>query len=254
MAQVDVIARVPQKRQFGARFAQSAADLERVQTLRALVFRGGIAPDTDAFDALCRHVLVEDTSGALVCALRLLEMGNGAAITRSYAAQHYDLAALADYPAPMIEMGRFCIDPAHSDPAILRVAWAFVAEQVQRSGAEMLFGCSSFAGTSAQDYGDTFALLHARHLGPNHLRPGIKAPQVIRFASESQEPDMVAAMRNMPPLLRSYLMMGGWVSDHAVIDRDLGTLHVFTALEIAAIPPARRRFLQGAGLAAPVSG
>jgi len=51
-------------------------------------------------------------------------------------------------------------------------------------------------------------------------------------------------MANMPPLLRTYLMMGGWVSDHAVIDADLGTLHVFTGLEIAAIPPARKRLLR----------
>ena len=48
----------------------------------------------------------------------------------------------------------------------------------------------------------------------------------------------------MPPLLRSYLTMGGWVSDHAVVDRDLNTLHVFTGLEISAIPPARARALR----------
>jgi putative hemolysin len=48
----------------------------------------------------------------------------------------------------------------------------------------------------------------------------------------------------MPPLLRSYLAMGGWVSDHAVVDRDLGTLHVFTGLEIGAIPAARARQLR----------
>ena len=48
----------------------------------------------------------------------------------------------------------------------------------------------------------------------------------------------------LPPLLRTYLAMGGWVSDHAVIDRDLDTLHVFTAVEVARIPPARARALR----------
>jgi putative hemolysin len=52
-------------------------------------------------------------------------------------------------------------------------------------------------------------------------------------------------------LLRSYLSMGGWVSDHAVVDRNLNTLHVFTGLEIRSIPPARARILRAiAGLAA----
>ncbi len=48
----------------------------------------------------------------------------------------------------------------------------------------------------------------------------------------------------MPPLLRSYLLMGGWVSDHAVVDRQMNTLHVFTGLEISAIPAARKRLLR----------
>ena len=39
-------------------------------------------------------------------------------------------------------------------------------------------------------------------------------------------------MLRMPPLLRTYLLMGGWVSDHAVVDRHMDTLHVFTGLEI----------------------
>ena len=52
------------------------------------------------------------------------------------------------------------------------------------------------------------------------------------------------AMLRMPPLLRTYLLMGGWVSDHAVVDRQMNTLHVFTGLEIGAIPPARKRLLR----------
>ena len=36
----------------------------------------------------------------------------------------------------------------------------------------------------------------------------------------------------MPPLLRSYLALGGWVSDHAVVDPGLQTMHVFTGVEI----------------------
>ena len=50
----------------------------------------------------------------------------------------------------------------------------------------------------------------------------------------------------MPPLLRSYLMMGGWVSDHAVVDKDLNTLHVFTGLELSQVPKGRARLLGGA--------
>jgi putative hemolysin len=50
-------------------------------------------------------------------------------------------------------------------------------------------------------------------------------------------------MLKMPPLLRAYLLMGGWVSDHAVIDYKLNTLHVFTGLEVRKIPHEKKRFL-----------
>jgi hypothetical protein len=85
----------------------------------------------------------------------------------------------------------------------------------------------------------------ARHLAPRRWLPRVKAPSVFRFGKLSRgKPDLKRATAEMPPLLRTYLMMGGWVSDHAVIDRDLGTLHVFTGLEISAVPAGRARILR----------
>ena len=65
-----------------------------------------------------------------------------------------------------------------------------------------------------------------------------------KFAKKFRsEVNLKTAMMKMPPLLRAYLLMGGWVSDHAVIDNKLNTLHVFTGLEVSKIPPAKKRFL-----------
>jgi putative hemolysin len=56
--------------------------------------------------------------------------------------------------------------------------------------------------------------------------------------------DRRAALAALPPLLRTYLSMGGWVSDHAVVDRALDTLHVFTCVEVDRVPPARAASLR----------
>ncbi len=109
----------------------------------------------------------------------------------------------------------------------------------------MLFGCSSFAGTDPAPHLDAFAHLASRHLAPPLLAPQRKAEAVdypALVADHTPNPDR--ALASLPPLLRTYLAMGGWVSDHAVIDRDLNTLHVFTGVEIARIPPARARLLR----------
>ena len=237
------------KGRYRARMGETDADVAAAQTLRTLSFRGkGAALDADAFDPICTHVLVEEVrSGTLVACFRLLPLTGGCEISRSYSAQFYDLAALSAYPGRMVEMGRFCIHPDWRDADILRVAWAAMTTYVDREGVEMLFGCSSFQGTEAEGYLDAFAMLKEAHLAPKRWLPRVKAPNVFRFAEmlRRKKPDARRAMLAMPPLLRTYLMMGGWVSDHAVVDRDMNTLHVFTGLEISAIPPARARLLRG---------
>lgn len=232
---------------YAARFASCDADILEAQKLRYRAFRGGEGIDADEFDPLCRHVLVEDRrTGGVVACFRLLPV-RGDGIDDSYAAQFYDLTTLARYEGRMVEMGRFCIAPGETDPTILRVAWAAMTAYVDETGTDMLFGCSSFHGCEAEAYHDAFAMLRDRHLAPKRWLPKVKAPQVFRFARRlRRKPDLKRAMRTMPPLLRGYLSMGGWVSDHAVIDRDMGTLHVFTGLEIKAIPPTRARLLRQA--------
>jgi len=244
--------RDPGNRRYIARFSSSQADIRAAQRLRHRVFvvqanapprPGGL--DRDAYDARCRHVLVQEVaSGRLVCCFRLLHLRSGAQIERSYSAQYYDLSRLYNFPSPMVEVGRLCICPDFHDPDIMRVAWASMTRFVDEQGIEMMFGCSSFAGTDARQYLDVFGILNTRHLAPKNWQPQIKSPDVIRFSQHSKCQPEALAMAKMPPLLRSYLSMGGWVSDHAVLDYELNTLHVFVGLEVKAIPPIRARLLR----------
>ncbi|MEE4347657.1 MAG: GNAT family N-acyltransferase [Paracoccaceae bacterium] len=239
------------KGRYRVRMAATEDDLRAAQRLRQLAFHpdhpdSDQALDHDSFDALCTHVLVEDLrDDQLVGCFRVLEISDGQQIGTSYSAQFYDLAPLSRFSGPMIEIGRFCIHPDRHDPDILRLAWAALTRHVDAQGIEMMFGCSSFRGTDQARYLDTFAMLKASHLAPPEWRPGIKAPRVFRFGARLRRtPDRRRGLQSMPPLLRSYLMMGGWVSDHAVIDTQMNTLHVFTGLEIRAIPDARKKLLR----------
>lgn len=239
---------------YSARFARNAEDVAAAQALRFRTFRGSTddgadGRDADEFDRLCQHVLVEDTrTGKLVCCYRFMPLEDGSEIARSYSAQFYNLDRLKDYSGRVVEMGRFCVDPGARDAAILRVAWSAMTGYVDENGVALLFGCSSFSGTEAASYEDTFALLKERHLGPKRWLPRPKAPRIFSFAKRLRlkKPDLKLAMRRMPPLLRSYLAMGAWVSDHAVVDHDLNTLHVFTGVEIDRIPKTRKRLLRAA--------
>jgi len=220
--------------------AQGAADMAAVFDLRALCF--GVAGGArDQFDETSTQMLVRRrVDGAVVATFRMVLFG-GVDLLGSYAAQFYDLTLLARIDTPKLELGRFCVHPEHDDPDILRIAWASLTGFVDVNDVQTLFGCSSFKGIAHDPYRNAFALLKARHLGPADRIPAIKAAEVFRYAHEiTDKPDLTQANATLPPLLRTYLMMGGWVSDHAVIDRAMNTLHVFTALEIGAIPEARK--------------
>lgn len=233
------------KIRYVARHADQPEDVQAAQALRARCFGLDRPLDVDGFDPKCTHVIIIDRhSDTVVGTFRMLDL-TGDEVCRSYSAQYYDLSALGSFGGRMVEMGRFCIDPVPRDPDILRVAWAAITAYVDENNVELLFGCSSFAGTETDTYLDAFAMLKARHVAPKRWLPKIKAPDVFRFAARLRRaPDLKKAMTHMPPLLRTYLMMGGWVSDHAVVDRQMNTLHVFTGVEIGAIPAARKRLLR----------
>ena len=228
------------KGRYGVRMAASEADLRACQALRQrCLFSTPAGLDVDPFDGRCSHVMIAGDAG-LVGTFRVMLLPDGAGIDQTYAAQSYDLTRLSGFAAPMLEMGRFCIDPAAQNADILRLAWGALAQIVDANDVALMFGCSSFEGIDATPYAAAFAMMAARYQAPVDWAPLVSAPEVVRF----QPDEIVGALAQMPPLLRTYLSMGGWVSDHAVVDRQMQTLHVFTGLEIARIPPGRARALR----------
>ena len=224
--------------QYGVRYASTPADLAACQSLRHQCFFGRAGLDTDRFDAPCQHLMIANEAG-LVCTARLSVVSDKLDLSGSYTAQSYDLDPLFALNGPFLEVGRFCIDPAVQDADVLRLAWGALAAFVDQHQIKLIFGCSSFDGVDVGAYARGFSLLAARYQG-GAIQPHAKACEVVPLVDQG----LKGGAGELPPLLRSYLAMGGWVSDHAVIDRALQTIHVFTALDVAAIPPARAAALR----------
>ena len=232
---------------YRARYASSQIDVLAAQSLRYQCFNLSNKDelDVDDFDALCQHVLIENLeTEKLICCYRILSFESGKNISSSYSSQFYDLKVIESFTEPMIEVGRFCIDPEVNDPSVVLTAWAALAQIVDHNETELLFGCSSFEGIEKEKYFDSFALLRDRYMAPDHWRPKIKAAQVFCYSKDLiYKVDKKKALLNMPPLLKTYLSMGAWVSDHAVVDLNMKTLHLFTGMEISKIPKSRKKFL-----------
>jgi putative hemolysin len=219
--------------------AQTVADVTACQVLRYACFQGGVGQDIDMFDPLSEHVMIE-RDGQLICTLRLRVMPDGADLGQTYTGQFYDIGPIT---GPTLEVGRFCLrdDPFSYD--VLRWAWVAITRSVDDHAIKHVFGCASFPGTDPARYAKGFAHLQDTYVGTLKV-----TPKAIDYKSlfDVRCPDAAAlcGLDQIPPLLRSYLQMGGYVSDCLVIDRTLGTLHVFAGLQIDAIPPARVKTLR----------
>ena len=210
--------------------------------LRAHAFRNG-ADDPDRFDADSLHGLVEDALGQPRVAFRVRLIPKAADLDRSYTGQFYDLSPLfAD--GPFLELGRVCQSDGQTDVMALRLAWAALGVLVDQNAVRMMVGCSSFAGADPEKHRAALAYLRAHHIGPRDLRPRRLSRDAVDLPDGQDNPCQ------LPHLLRSYLGLGGWISDHAVRDPQLDTLHVFTALDIDAIPASRKTRLRALARAA----
>ena len=125
----------PTQGRFHVRRASCADDVAAARALRQRGF-ALTAPDADIYDDICVHMLVEDSqTGALVCCFRLGVLNAVADMDRSYCAQYYDFTFLFDADGPLVEMGRFCVEPGLRDADILRVAWGALTGFVDDVGA-----------------------------------------------------------------------------------------------------------------------
>lgn len=243
-----------EKGRYRVRVAAGQEDLRAAQALRGLCF-GTRGLDQDHLDQICQQVLIDDTaSGDLVGCFRLLLLTEGEAMGHSYSAQFYDVSGLDALAGAKLELGRFCIAPHHRDPDIMRLAWGAVTQIVDDQNVGFLFGCSSFAGIDPQPYLEAISLLRHRYLAPAELRPAARAALAHGFSDlllqreDVQKPDLKKAQSQLPPLLRGYLAMGGWVGDQLVIDHELGTCHVFTGLRVADVPSRRQAQLRAVAI------
>ncbi len=225
------------------RLAQTEADIDAAQALRYRVFyeEMGAQPsaemaarkrDFDPFDALCDHLLVIDHSrgeaaASVVGTYRLIRRPAAEKFGRFYSAAEYDISAIAAYPGEILELGRSCVDVAARTRSTMQLLWRGIAAYVFHYDIGLMFGCASLAGTDPDAIALPLSYLYYHHLAPPALRPRAmpeRYTDMRRLAPEAI--DAPRALGELPPLLKGYLRLGGFVGDGAVIDRQFNTTDV----------------------------
>lgn len=217
-------------------FGRSITNRQKAQKFRQRVFReleNGL--DEDKYDDLSDHCLIFDKENddKLVLVFRSRGFANMKEILLSYSAEYYDLTQLADLPFKPLEIGRLCADPDANDPFLLLRAFRYLSSLISSGGINFIFGCTSFVGADNPKHLESLGFLGKNQLADPKLLIKTKSSLAIDIKNKVADVNQGNTTKNfLPPLLRFYLRLGGRVSDHAVIDRDLDTLHVFTYVNL----------------------
>lgn len=239
-----------QRGSVGLKIAETAAEREACQALRFKVFYedGGARAnaealasklDSDGYDALCDHLLVTDGNQA-VGTYRLLRQDHLPAGQAFYSQSEFHIAPLlaAKPSLRFLELGRSCVLAEYRTKRIIELLWQGIWDYVRAWELDVMIGCASLGGTDPDLLANQLAYLHHHHLAPEdwHVQahPGQRV-EMDRIPADEVDPK--GALKAIPPLVKGYLRLGGYVGDGAVIDQQFNTTDVLIILPVSAINP-----------------
>ena len=229
------------------RLAEGREDIEAAQALRYRVFYetmgalplSGMAHhrrDFDPFDEICDHLLVIDhesggAGGEVVGTYRLIRRSAAQRCGRFYSSAEYDITTLIAYPGEILELGRSCVDPGYRGGGAMQLLWGGIAAYVFHYDIALMFGCASLPGTDPEALAQPLSYLHHHHLAPPDLRARALPERYVDMRRRDAVDDAIRVKASLPPLIKGYLRLGGFVGDGAVIDEQFNTTDVFIVVK-----------------------
>ena len=195
-----------------ARMARGPADVAAAQALRFAVFNleldeglaesYGTGLDADPFDAVCEHLIVEDTHSASVVGTYRMQTGERALSGLGYySEQEFDFSPFEPKRGEILELGRACVHKRHRNFTVLNLLWKGIAAYAQERGTRYLMGCSSLTSQDASVGAAAY-----RRLLPNLAPHAWQTLPQRRWACALD--DGPAARPAIPRLLSAYLTLG----------------------------------------------
>jgi L-ornithine Nalpha-acyltransferase len=227
----------------GVRLAAGKLEIDAVQALRYRVFyreMGARADaetsrsgrDRDVYDTVADHLLVVDHGlgegpEGVVGTYRLIQREAARRIGRFYSSDEYDISRIEAIPGRILELGRSCVDNGYRNRSVMQLLWRGIAAYVFLHKIELMFGCASLPGTDADTLAPELTYLYYNHLAPAAIRPRALSHRYIEMRRlDRDEIDPRAVLIRLPPLIKGYLRLGGFVGDGAVIDPQFNTTDV----------------------------
>lgn len=237
------------------RLARNASEIDAAQAVRYRVFvdeMGAKIPqdaawrkrDIDAYDAICDHLLVLDTSlhgdpeDQIVGTYRLLRQEVAEKSGGFYSASEFSIEQLIErHPKKsFMELGRSCVLPEYRTKRTVELLWQGNWAYALKHNIGAMFGCGSFPGVIPEEHALALSFLHhnMRVTGDWDVsaRPELHRTMDLMPAEAI---NMRKALAALPPLIKGYMRLGAMVGCGAVVDQAFNTTDVLIVLPITNI-------------------
>jgi putative hemolysin len=192
--------------------------------------------DFDRYDSLFDHLLIYHKDSKKIVGTYRLNLSDFP--VDSYTGLEFDLSGLHDFEGPYLELGRACIAKEHRRGAVISLLWRGIAEYMNQTDAEVLFGCSSVKVNDSRRAALLYSSLKEQNLViENRCRPTLEfqfedfQAWELFFSRGLSEEQKQEAQDLIPPLLKSYLKLGSKILARPAFDRDFDCLDLLTVLK-----------------------
>ena len=117
--------------------------------------------------------------------------------------------------------------------------WLGLSKYITEYKIDILFGVASFHGTNLLEAAQPLSYLYHNYTVRDELCPRSLVHEDMNILNSNQI-DRKIAVKNIPPLIKSYLRLGGLIGDGAFIDKDFNTIDVCLVMELSMAIPKRR--------------
>lgn len=229
------------------RIASGGDDLRLAQRLRFEVFNEELNEgldeawitgiDEDRFDAVCDHLLVEETGTDRVVGTYRLLPGLIAAASGLgyYSAQEFDFTPFEPHRAQVLELGRACVHKDHRNQTVLGMLWRGILLYAKTCGGRFLLGCSSLTSQNPAEGAAVYAQLAEKYLAPEAFRT-VPTP-----AYHCDLTRVEGVTGKVPRLMAAYLAVGAKICGAPALDREFKTIDFLTLLDLENVPASFAR-------------
>lgn len=209
---------------------------EEMGAIPSLAARGSRL-DEDPFDDVADHLLVLDHargSGpeAVVGTYRLIRRTSAAAVGSFYTASEFDITKIEAQPGEILELGRSCTADGYRTRPTIQLLWKGIAAYIFHNEITVMFGCASLPIMDAAALRTQLAYLHHNHLAPERIRACALPERYTEMnLVPTEEIDARRVAAALPPLIKGYLRLGGYVGHGAVVDHQFNTTDVCVIVE-----------------------